>query len=79
MTGALVPSQRLLRADSARGRGAATNLRLKTLEKHAPKGPPLVTFECVPVLDVKTLLRHVPRTPSPDTNLRLTNLRLGNA
>ena len=49
-----------------RGRGAlpATNLRLKTLEKQALNGPPLVTFECVPALDVKKLLRHVPRPPT---------------
>ena len=46
------------------GRGAATNLRLKTLEKQALNGPPLVTFECVPALDVKKLLRHVPRPPT---------------
>ena len=61
MTGALVPSQGL---PHVRGRGAATNLRLKTLEKQAPDGPPLVTFECVPALDVKTLLRYVPRPPT---------------
>ena len=47
-----------------RGRGAATNLRLKTLEKQALNGPPLVTFECVSALDVKNLLRHAPRPPT---------------
>ena len=51
-------------AASVRGRSAATNLRLKTLEKQAPNGPPLVTFECVPALVVKTLLRYVPRPPT---------------
>ena len=48
-------------AASVRDRGAATNLRLETLEEQAPNGPPLVTFECVPALFVKILLRHVPR------------------
>ena len=43
-----------------RGRGAATNLRLKTLEKQALNELPLETFECVPALGVKTLLRYVP-------------------
>ena len=51
-------------AASVRGRGAATNLRLKTLEKQALNGPPLVTFACVPALDVKKLLRQVPRPPT---------------
>ena len=60
VTGALVPS----RAASVRGRGAATNLRLKTLQKEALNGPPLVTFGCVPALDVKNLPRHVPRPPT---------------
>ena len=51
-------------AASMRGRGAATNLRLKTMEKQALNGPPLVTFERVPALDVNKLLRHVPRPPT---------------
>ena len=51
-------------AASVRGRGAATNLRLKTQEKQALNGPPLVTFEYVPAMEVKKLLRHVPRPPT---------------
>ena len=47
-----------------RGKGAATNLRLKTLEKQALNGPPLVTLRCVPALDVKMLPRRVPRPPT---------------
>ena len=37
---------------------------LKTLEKQALNGPPLVTLQCVPALDVKMLLRRVPRPPT---------------
>ena len=34
---------------------------VKTLEKQALSGSPLVTLQCVPALDVKMLLRRVPR------------------
>ena len=37
---------------------------LKTLEKQAQNGSPLVTLQCVPALDMKMLLRRVPRPPS---------------
>ena len=37
---------------------------LKTLEKQALNGPPLVTLQCVPALDVKMLPRRVPRPPT---------------
>ena len=60
MTGALVPLQGL---PKGRLRGAATNLRFKTLEKQALNGSPLVIFRCVPALDMKKLLRYVPRPP----------------
>ena len=37
---------------------------LKTLEKQALNGSPLVTLQCVPALDMKKLLRRVPRPPT---------------
>ena len=37
---------------------------LKALEKQALNGSPLVTLQCVPALDVKMLLRRVPRPPT---------------
>ena len=55
------------------------------MEKQALNGPPLVTFERVPALDVKKLLRHVPGPPTltyvlltyvlemPDTNTNKNN------
>ena len=62
VTGALVPLQGL---PKGRLRGAATNLRFKkTLEKQALNGSPLVIFQCVPALDMKMLLRYVPRPPT---------------
>ena len=61
MTGAVVPSQGLPKGHL---RGAATNLRFKTLEKQALNESPSVIFQCVPALDVKMLLRCVPRPPT---------------
>ena len=47
-----------------RSKGAATNLRFKNTGKQALSGPPLVTLQRVPALDVKMLLRRVPRPPA---------------
>ena len=57
VTGALVPSQGLPKGCL---RGAATNLRLK----QALNGSPIVIVQCVPTLDMKMLLRYVPRPPT---------------
>ena len=64
VTGALVPLLRCFRAPCVRGKGAATNLSLKTLAKQVVNGSPVATLQFVPALDLKMLLRYVPRPPT---------------
>ena len=60
-----------------RGRGADTNLHLKETGKTSTKW--ISVSECA--VRPRSGRENVAETcaPSPDTNLRLTNLRLGNA
>ena len=60
-----------------RVKGAATNLRFKNAGKTSTKWTSVSDFAVRPRSGRENVAET--RTPSPDTNLRLTNLRLGNA
>ena len=77
VTGALVPPLGCFRAPWVGGKGAATNLRFKNTGKTSTKWISVSDFAVRPRSGCKNVAETC--APSPDTNLRLTNLRLGNA
>ena len=64
MAGALVPPLGCLGLPEGVAKVQPQTYVLETLEQQALNGSPLVTLQCVPIVDVKMLLRRAPRPPT---------------